>query len=410
MSHIDELVQKLCPDGVEYKPLGEVGTFIRGNGLPKADLEDSGFPAIHYGQIHTRYGVWTTESVSFTADEKAQKLRHANPGDLLIATTSEDDEAVAKATAWLGESDVAVGGDAYIFRHSHDPKYMAYFFQSTCFQGQKKRSISGTKVRRISDRGLSKILIPLPPLEVQREIVSILDRFTALEAELEAELEARKRQYDHYQARIFDELSNDGAELVRLRDLGVWYGGGTPSKSRPDFWTNGTIPWVSPKDMGRTSITDTEDYITEEAIAGSSTKLVPADSVALVVRSSILEHTLPIAHLPVPVTLNQDMKAVAPLEGISSRFIFHALRAARPEILRRVKRSGGSVASLDSKKLWMFEVPVPTIGKQEEIVAILDQFDSLTNDLAVGLPAELAARRKQYEHYRNRLLTFKESA
>ena len=185
MSRIDDLISELCPQGVEFMTLGDVGVFIRGNGLQKSDLTESGFCAIHYGQIHTHYTTWTTTTKSFTRDSLAKKLRKAQPGDLVIATTSEDDAAVAKAVAWIGSTEVAVSGDAYIYQHTLEPKYAAYFFQSESFQDQKKRHITGTKVRRISGESLAKIRIPVPPLEIQREIVKILDAFAELEAELE---------------------------------------------------------------------------------------------------------------------------------------------------------------------------------------------------------------------------------
>src|SRR5699024_2774428 len=128
MSRTDELIAEHCPNGVEHKPLGDVGEFIRGNGLRKSDLKEYGIGAINYGQIHTHYGTWSTETKSFVSEPLAAKLRKARPGDLVIATTSEDDEAVAKAVAWIGDTDVVVSGDAYIYRHTLEPKYVAYFF------------------------------------------------------------------------------------------------------------------------------------------------------------------------------------------------------------------------------------------------------------------------------------------
>jgi type I restriction enzyme, S subunit len=202
MSHMDDLITELCPHGVPIKTLGEVGQFIRGNGLLKSDLTDTGFPAIHYGQIHTHYGTSADETISFVKLEFAKKLRKAEPGDLVIATTSEDDEAVGKAVAWVGDTTVAVSGDAYIYRHTLEPKYVSYFFQSDQFQIQKKRAITGTKVRRLSGESLSKLRIPVPPKEIQKEVVRILDTFSKLEAELEAELEARRKQYTYYRDQL----------------------------------------------------------------------------------------------------------------------------------------------------------------------------------------------------------------
>lgn len=219
MSRIDELIAEHCPDGVKYSPLGEVGEFIRGNGLSKSDLRESGTPAIHYGQIHTFYGVWADKTKSFAEPALAAKLRRAKPGDLVIATTSEDDGAVAKATAWIGDEEVAVSGDAYIYRHSLDPLYVAYFFQSELFQSQKTRHITGTKVRRLSGDSLSKILIPVPPLQIQVEIAQILDRFTRLAAELAAELATRREQYEFYRDSLLS-FNNAGTPPLEVDDVG----------------------------------------------------------------------------------------------------------------------------------------------------------------------------------------------
>lgn len=216
MNRIDRLIAEHCPDGVEFKTLGEVGEFIRGNGLQKSDLAEAGVGAIHYGQIHTHYGTWATETRSFVSKALADKLRKARPGDLVIATTSEDDEAVAKAVAWVGDAEVAVSGDAYIYRHELEPKYVSYFFQSEQFQDQKKRRITGTKVRRISGESMAKIRVPVPPLEIQQEIVAILDRFT----KLEAELEARRAQYKHYRDALltFGERTDSASKQASNED------------------------------------------------------------------------------------------------------------------------------------------------------------------------------------------------
>ena len=102
MSRINELIETHCPDGVAHQALGDIGTFVRGNGLQKADLKNQGTPAIHYGQIHTHYGVWATETKSFVDPNLGRRLRRAEPGSLIIATTSEDYDAVGKDTEWIG--------------------------------------------------------------------------------------------------------------------------------------------------------------------------------------------------------------------------------------------------------------------------------------------------------------------
>lgn len=410
MSRVDGLIRDLCPTGVEYRRLGDVGTVVRGKRFVKDDMLDDGVPCIHYGEIYTKYGVSATASYSFVSVERAKTLRFAQPGDVIIASAGETVEDIGKSVAWLGDSPIAIHDACYAFSSSMDAKFVSYFFASRGFRDQIKQFISSSKISSISTQNVAKALIPVPPLEVQREIVRVLDQFTQLEAELEAELEARRRQYEHYQRQVFTEVVKLGAKSVPLRDVGRWYGGGTPSKAKSEYWSSGTIPWISPKDMGVATVTDTEDHITEAAVASSATKLVPPNAVAVVARSSILDHSLPVAFVPAPSALNQDMKAVIAAEGIMPRYLFHALRASRSDILRQVRRSGGSVASLDSQKLWRFEIPIPDLPEQERICRLFDEFDTLVNDLSVGLPAELAARRRQYEYYRDKLLTFKEAA
>jgi len=179
---------------------------MRGVGIQKSDFIECGVGCIHYGQIHTHYGTWARKPLSFISPAFAARKRHACNGDLIIATTSEDDDAVAKAVAWLGEDDVAVSTDAYIFRHTLNPKYVAYFFQTESFRSQKKPYITGTKVRRISGENLAKIRIPVPSDNEQARIVSILDKFDALVNDisigLPAEIAARRRQYEHYRDRL----------------------------------------------------------------------------------------------------------------------------------------------------------------------------------------------------------------
>ena len=186
--------------------LGDVGNFTRGAGIQKSDFSESGAGCIHYGQIHTHYGTWAKATKSFISPQYAARLRKARTGDLVIATTSENDDDVAKAVAWLGDEDVAVSTDAHIFQHSLNPKYMAYFFQTESFRQQKKPYLTGTKVRRISSESLAKIRIPVPPLEEQERIVGILDKFDALVNDLSsglpAEIKARRQQYEHYRDRL----------------------------------------------------------------------------------------------------------------------------------------------------------------------------------------------------------------
>ncbi|HBW5495671.1 TPA: restriction endonuclease subunit S [Klebsiella pneumoniae] len=272
--------------------------------------------------------------------------------------------------------------------------------------------LTGGGRAKLTKGQLIEIPVPIPcpenpekSLAIQLEIVRILDKFTALTAELTAELTARKKQYNYYRDQLLS-FEEGEVEWKTLGEIGTWHGGGTPSKNRSEFWEDGSIPWISPKDMGRPIVDTSEDYITEEAVQQSSTKLVPANSIAIVVRSSILDKVMPSALIPVPATFNQDMKVVIPHCNISPNYIAHIMRSRGDDILRAAKKSGGSVASIDSKKLFSFRIPVPHLNEQKRIVNILDKFDTLANSITEGLPREIELRQKQYEYYRDLLFSF----
>ena len=187
-------------------PLGEVGEFVRGSGLQKKDFTPAGVGCIHYGQIYTYYGTYAYKTKSFVSQKFAQKARKAKYGDLIIATTSENDEDVCKAVVWLGNEDIAVSSDACFYTHKMNPKYVAYYFQTEQFQRQKRKFITGAKVRRVNANDLAKIKIPIPPLSEQERIVSILDKFDTLTNSisegLPKEIKLRRKQYEYYREQL----------------------------------------------------------------------------------------------------------------------------------------------------------------------------------------------------------------
>jgi type I restriction enzyme, S subunit len=169
--------------------------------------------------------------------------------------------------------------------------------------------------------------------------------------------------------------------MAALCDLGEWRGGGTPSKLTGAYW-NGNIPWVSPKDMKRDSICDAEDHITEAAVDNSSTKLIPPDSVLCVTRSGILAHTFPVVISTAPVTVNQDIKALTPFEGIDARYLAWALRAQGRDILQACAKNGTTVSSIESSRLYAYRIPVAPQGEQRRIVSKVEElFSELDNGI-----------------------------
>ena len=186
--------------------LGDVGIFTRGNGLQKKDFRTDGHPVIHYGQIYTSYGFAAQNAISYVSDAVFTRLRKARTGALLIATTSENIEDVAKCVVWEGSKEVGFSGDMYSFQTTENPRYLAYFFQTNDFQRQKEKKVTGTKVNRIHGDDLAQIELLLPPPDIQQEVVRVLDKFQEYVAEVDGllpqEIAQRQKQYAYYREKL----------------------------------------------------------------------------------------------------------------------------------------------------------------------------------------------------------------
>ncbi|MFM5716313.1 restriction endonuclease subunit S [Aeromonas allosaccharophila] len=210
---------------VEWKPLGKIGEFIRGKRFTKADYVDNGINVIHYGEIYTRYGVFTDKAFSQVREDMANSLRYAEPGDVILAGVGETVEDVGKAVAWMGTQKVAIHDDSYAFRHSMNPKYISYAMQTASFNAQKTKHVSSGKVRRLLIEGVKKeVKIPVPvpddpekSLAEQARIVAILDKFDALTTSLTEglprEIELRQKQYAYYRDLLLNFPKPEGVEV-----------------------------------------------------------------------------------------------------------------------------------------------------------------------------------------------------
>lgn len=405
MSRLEELVAELCPDGVEYRSLGEIGTMVRGSGLQKTDFTETGVGCIHYGQIHTYFGAFTFRTKTCVAPELARHLRKVNTGDLVIATTSEDTGALCKCVAWLGSEEIVAGGHTVIFRHDQDPRYLSYCFQTNAFFEQKRKLASGTKVIEIAPQKLARIVVPLPPLPVQREIVRILDTLTELTSELKSELTAEltaiRKQQEYYRGLLltFDdsvEWKTVGQVCRRISS------GGTPPSSRPDFY-GGDIPWLRTQEVNWGDIHDTGVKITEDGLTHSSAQWIPSNCVIVAMYGATAAK---VAVNKIALTTNQACCNLEVDPNVAHyRYVFHWLRKEYSS-LRSLGR--GSQSNINASIIKQYKIPIPSLVEQERIVTILDRFDTLCNDLIDVLSVEIEARRKQYEYYREKLLALKE--
>lgn len=411
MKYIDRLLQG-AP--VEWRPLGEVGEFSRGSGLQKKDFTTEGVGCIHYGQIYTHYGTFAFETKTFVSEEFAQKARKAQCGDLVIATTSENDEDLCKAVAWLGKDEVVVSSDACFYTHKMAPKYVSYFFQSTHFQKQKRAFITGTKVRRVNAKDLAKIEIPIPPVAVQEEVVRILDKFTALEAELEValstELDCRRRQYRYYRDALlsFDLSPSDGlchSPLFSAPFAVEWRSLGevgeicmckrilkeqTSESGEIPFYKIGTFGGVANSYISRELFTE---YRSKYRYPNVGDILISASGT--IGRTVVFDGTDAYFQDSNIVWIDNDERLV------TNRFLYYYYQVIQWSVAK-----GGTIQRLYNDAIKKAQIPVPPLAVQERIVEILDKFDTLVNSISEGLPCEIELRRKQYEYYRDALLSF----
>ena len=391
MSNVSFMEKLLDGVDVEWNALGELGELVRGNGLPKTDFTESGVPAIHYGQIYTYYGLSTESTKSFVSNETAKKLKKVNTGDVVITNTSENFEDVGKALVYLGGRQAVTGGHATIFKPGNIilGKYFAYFTQTNLFAGEKRRYSKGTKVIDVSATDMAKIQIPIPcpdnpkkSLEIQAEIVRILDAFTAHTAELTAELTARKKQYHYYRDKLLS-FEEGEVEWKTLGEVAEFRRGTAITKKQT---TSGDIPVVANGPL--------PTYFHGEQNREGET--------VVIARSGAYAGYVSYWNQPIFLTdafsVHPDTKILTP------KFVYHILQNKQDHI--HAMKKGAGVPHVRVKEFESYSVPIPSLGEQTRIVAILDKFDALTSSITEGLPREIALRQKQYEYYRDLLLSF----
>ena len=250
---------------------------------------------------------------------------------------------------------------------------------------------------------MAKVTIPLPPLAVQEEIVRILDNFT----ELTAELTARKKQYGYYRDSLL--LQGNNSPMLPLKTVvKKSCSGGTPQKGNSSYYVNGDVPWLRTQDVRFNEIYEIDSFITEEAVAKTSAKWIPANCVIIAISGATAGRC---AINKIPTTTNQHCLN---LEIDSSKalykYVFYCVCSKYEELLAKKQ---GARGDLNSSLVLGIDIPIPypedsdkSLDEQQRIVDILDRFDTLCSDISSGLPAEITARQKQYEYYRDKLLTF----
>ena len=275
------------------------------------------------------------------------------------------------------------------------------------FYAQKKKLAHGTKVIEVTPDKLADITIPVPPLEVQAEIVKILDEYstsvTALQQELEAELTARKKQYEYYRNRILNTINADTHELGDVCTFIRGPFGGSLKKEC--FQLQGYA--VYEQQHAIYSTLDIRYYINEEKYSELKRFAVHENDLIVSCSGTIGKIFIIPPNAPLGI-INQALLKLTPSKKIIPKYLKYLFENKITSDINDSAR-GGAIKNVPSvRELKQIKIPVPSIEEQEHIVNILDRFDKLCNDISEGLPAEIEARRKQYEYYRDKLLSFEE--
>lgn len=386
MSKIDELIKQYCPDGVEFKELGELLDYEQ----PTKYIVDS----TNYSDEYSTPVLTAGQSFILGYTNESNGIYEASKEKPVIIF---DD--FTTSFHWVDFNFKVKSSAMKMLSPKRDApiEFRFVYFAMKCI------NYSPTDHARHWISQYSKFKIALPPLEVQQEIANMLDKFTQLEAELEAELEARKKQYEYYRNQLlsFDELG--GARWTTMAEICKKItSGGTPSTTRSDYY-NGGIPWLRTQEVDWVDIYDTGVKITEKGLASSSAKWIPENCVIVAMYGATAAK---VAINKIPLTTNQACCNLQVDEQKANyRYVFHWL-SKEYEKLKALGK--GSQSNINGQTVKDYKIALPPIEEQNRIVSILDKFDELVHDITEGLPAEINARRKQYEYYRNKLLTFQE--
>ena len=406
MSKLDDLIQKLCPDGVEYKKLGEIATVLRGASprpIKKYITDDpDGVNWIKIGDVPAG-SKYITKSEEKITKEGAEKSRYVRRGDFILSNSMSFGRPYILAIdgcihdGWLS---IANFEDVFI------SDYLYYLLSSTAVQQEmKKRASFGGAVQNLNADIVKALDLPIPPLDVQREIVRILDNFTNLTAELTAELTARKTQYGYYRDKLLTPKDDVVVETLGniCRFVRGPFGG---ALKKEIFKPTGYAVYEQQHAIYRKL--EFRYYIDKQKYEELKRFAVHPGEM-IVSCSGTIGKTFVIPENAPEGVINQALLKLTPTSRINVFYLQYFFDNTISKIMNGVAR-GGAIKNVPSvEELKAIKIPIPTLEVQQRLVEVLDNFEKICSDLNIGLPAEIEARQKQYEYYRDKLLTFAET-
>ena len=383
MSKIYDLMQKLCPDGVEYRKVGDVANISRGKVMSKDFLkENEGQYPVYSSQTENDGRLGSITTYMFDGEYLTWTTDGANAGTVFYRS---------------GKFSVTnVCGVIEVTAKDVNTKYLYYVLNREA----PAYVNSGMGNPKLMSNVMEKIKLPIPPLPVQREIVRVLDNFT----ELTAELTARKKQYEFYRDKLL--TYKNSAKHGKIMDMLAQPITDGPHTT-PKLVDSG-VPFLSAEAIydGRIHFEKKRGFITEEFDSECCKKYKPQKNDVFMVKSGSTTGKVGFVDTDIRFNIWSPLAAMRTNDNNSPRFLFHLLQSESVQKQVQAKASHGSQPNLSMRALEQFDVVIPSLEVQQRIANVLDNFDSICSDLNIGLPAEIEARKKQYEYYRDMLLTF----
>ena len=389
MSKVNDLMKELCPNGVKKYTIKDICLVTRGRVISKMELQEKAGEYPVYSSQTLNNGVFgKINSYDFDGEYVQWTTDGANAGSIFYRNGK------FSITNVCGLLKIK---DEYLNKIRTD--YLAYALTME----SKKYVNYATSNPKLMSNVMADMTVLIPPLEVQEEIVRILDKFAELEAELEVELEARKNQYEFWRGTIISNSNGKDGKLIELLSGPITDGPHTT----PKFVSEG-IPFISASAVheGKIHLKDAQGFITKEFDNECSRKYKPRKWDVYMVKSGSTTGKVAIVDLDADFNIWSPLAAMRTDNEITSRYLYHLLQTKDVQEQVRNRMSHGSQPNLSMRVLEQFDIKIPTLEEQHCIVNILDKFDKLINDISEGLPAEIELRRKQYEYYRNKLLSF----
>ena len=391
MNRIERMLQELCPEGVEYMKLIDVAEILYGYPFDaKLFTKDNQYiPLIRIRDVKS-----AKASTYYKGD--FNDIYIIKRGDILVGMDGN-----FNLEKWNDRNGVLNQRVCKIYAKNQLVVINEYLYHLLGPIFKKiEEEVKGGTVKHLSAAKINRIEIPVPPLPIQEEIVRILDHFTELTASLQAELQARQEQYEYYRNKL---LTFDAGSVTWMKMSEICLSiasGGTPNTSKKEYYI-GDIPWLRTQEVDWRDIFDTGIKISKEGLEKSSAKMIPKNCVIIAMYGATAAK---VAINKIPLCTNQ---ACCNLEINPQKAYYRFVYQWICKEYKNLKAKGeGSQNNINSKKIKNYLIPIPPLSEQQRIVDILDQFETLVNDLSQGLPAEIAAVQEQYEYYRNKLLTF----